>query len=193
MDAALKLPETMTLGEFLAWNSPGKLWQLVEGVPEAMAPGSPMHGAIQSEIAALLRNHLLQRGSPCRVIITPGIVPRARSAQNFRIPDLGVTCSPIEREGMLREPVLLVEILSPSNKAETWSNVWTYTTIPSVREILVVRADEIGVELLRRQADGTWPEQALALRDGTLAMESIGFSCDVAAFYRGTEWGGLAT
>ena len=185
MDAALKVPETMTTAEFLAWDAPDKLWQLIEGTPRAMAPPSPAHGAIQAEIARLLGNHLLERGSPCRIINTPGVVPRARARQNFRVPDLGITCSPVEHEGMLREPVLLIEILSPTNKAETWSNVWTYTTIPSVREILVVRSDEIGAELVRRQADGTWPEQALVLRDGVLRLESIEFSCDLADLYRG--------
>ena len=30
-------------------------------------------------------------------------------------------------------PVLMVEILSPTNKTETWTNVWAYTTIPTVR------------------------------------------------------------
>jgi Uma2 family endonuclease len=187
MEAARKIPETMTTAEFLAWDAPGKLWQLIDGTPEAMAPPSPAHGAIQSEIARLVGNHLVESAAACRIITTPGIVPRARSRQNFRIPDLGVTCSPVEQEGMLRDPVLLIEILSPTNEAETWSNVWTYTTIPSVREILVIRSDEIGAELVRRQADGTWPEQALTLREGELRLESIGFSCELADLYRGID------
>jgi Uma2 family endonuclease len=55
-------------------------------------------------------------------------------------------------------PVLIIEILSPSNWPETWTNVWAYTTIPSVREILIVHSTKIGVELLRRDAAGHWPE-----------------------------------
>jgi Uma2 family endonuclease len=74
MAAALKIPETMTTTEFLAWDAPGKLWQLIEGTPRAMAPPSPAHGAIQAEIARLLGNHLVERGSPCRIINTPGVV-----------------------------------------------------------------------------------------------------------------------
>ena len=59
--------------------------------------------------------------------------------ENFRVPDLGVTCAPPSREVMVSEPVLLIEILSPSNERENRANVWTYTTIPSVQEILLVR------------------------------------------------------
>ena len=46
----------MTLDEFLAWDSgdrSGRTWQLIDGEPVAMAPGSDAHGAIQSEIGAV--------------------------------------------------------------------------------------------------------------------------------------------
>src|SRR4051812_5539336 len=69
----------MTLSEFLRWepDDPSvKSWQLIDGEPAAMAPGSQTHGAIQAELAALLRNHLLERGLPCRVVTEPGIVPK---------------------------------------------------------------------------------------------------------------------
>ena len=59
-----------------------------------MAPGSETHAALQGEIGALLRNHLLEKGGKCRLLSQPGIVPRVRSDRNFRIPDLGVTCAP---------------------------------------------------------------------------------------------------
>ena len=35
-------------------------------------------------------------------------------------------------------PVLMVEILSPTNKTETWTNVWAYTTIPTVTDLASV-------------------------------------------------------
>lgn len=38
----------------------------------------------------------------------------------------------------MSDPVLLMEILSPSDAQQTWANVWAYATIPSVTEILVV-------------------------------------------------------
>ncbi|MBV9727067.1 MAG: Uma2 family endonuclease, partial [Gammaproteobacteria bacterium] len=134
--------------------------QLVEGEPRAMALASATHGAIQSELARVLGNHLLARSSPCRVITAPGIVPRVQARTNFRIPDLGVTCASYTAEDQaLSEPVLLIEILSPSNWAETWSNVWTYTSIPSVQEILVLHSARVGAELLRRTLEGAWPER----------------------------------
>ena len=50
-----RAPARMTLDEFLAWDSgdrSGRTWQLIDGEPVAMAPGSDAHGAIQSELGA---------------------------------------------------------------------------------------------------------------------------------------------
>lgn len=189
MGALAKIPGRMTVAEFLAWTPPaGPLWQLVDGEPQAMAPASRTHGAIQSELAALIRNHLAERGSPCTVITAPGVIPRVQSQTNIRIPDLAVTCSPYdEEEQALADPVLLAEILSPNNQAETYANVWAYTTIPSVKEILVLKTAMIGAELLRRAEDGTWPKNPLVIETGDLILESIGFSVALAAAYRTTR------
>ena len=113
MDTALNIPAVMTVAEFLAWDAPaGRMWQLVDGEPQTMAPASRTHGAIQTELGALIRNHLAERGGPCSLVTTPGVVPRVRADSNFRIPDLAVTCSPYEvEEYALANPVLVIEIL----------------------------------------------------------------------------------
>jgi Uma2 family endonuclease len=189
MTAALKLPEFLTVDAFLAWDTPmGALWQLVDGVPQAMAPASPTHGAIHAEMAALIREHLIATGSPCYVVVAPGVIPRVQSETNMRVPDLAVSCTPaLPGDNALRDPVLLIEILSPSNRAETWTNVWSYTTIPSVREILILHSTRIGADLLRREVDGSWPERPQAIDQGDLTLDSIGYTGPIAAFYR-TTW-----
>lgn len=188
MTVALQIPELMTLAEFLEWDAPpGVPWQLVDGEPRAMAPGSTTHGTILGNLSAVLHGHLRGSGTQCRLIIEPGIVPKVRSDSNFRIPDLGVTCAP-DRRGqiMVPDPILLIEILSPSNRAETWTNVWAYTTIPSVREILVVHSDVIRAQLLRRGPDGGWPDTPLLIEDGDLTLASVELSVPVRDLYAGT-------
>ena len=74
-----------------------------------------------------------------------------------------MTCSPLAvGQVTLPDPVLVIEILS-SNQAKTWTNVWAYTSILSVREILVLRADRIAAELLRRSPQGEWPDRPIAI------------------------------
>ena len=76
-----RVPEYLTVAEFLAWDSgdrSGRLWQLRDGVPEAMAPASDLHGTIQGELGRLIGNHLLATGRPCRLLVAPGVIPRGR-------------------------------------------------------------------------------------------------------------------
>jgi Uma2 family endonuclease len=189
MSAANQLPATMTVAEFLAWNPPdaSDRWELIEGAPRAMAPASPRHGAIQGEVSRLIGNRLVDLPGPaCRVVIEPGIQPKVRGDLNVRIPDLAVTCTAVDADDrLLREPLVVVEILSPSNRPDTWANVWSYTTIPSVWEILVVHTASIRADLLRREQDGSWPDNPLALTLGDdVSLESIDFTAPLTAFYR---------
>jgi Uma2 family endonuclease len=187
MSAANQLPAAMTAGEFLTWNpQDGDRWELIDGTPQAMAPASPRHGAIQSEAVRLIGNSLAERLPTCRVITEPGIQPKVRANLNVRVPDLAVTCAEWDPDRrLLHNPVVVVEVLSPSNKADTWANVWSYVTIPSVLEILVLHTAEVRADLLRREAGGAWPDNPLPLTPGdVVTLESIGFTAPLAAFYR---------
>jgi Uma2 family endonuclease len=141
-----------------------------------MAPSKMNLAASSATISAI---------APARA--APGVIPHVQASTNVRIPYLAVTCSGYDtEESALADPVLLIEILSPSNQAETWANVWAYTTIPSVREILVLKTASIGAELLRRNPDGSWPSQPLSIA-GDLTLESICFCVPLAAVYRTTR------
>jgi Uma2 family endonuclease len=189
MTALATLPEHMSVHDFLSWvPSDGRMWQLVDGEPQAMAPPNRTHGSLQGELGRLIGNHLQSQGSPCTLVVTPGVVPYVQAAHNMRVPDLAVTCSGYDAEETgLTDPVLIVEILSPSNQAETWANVWAYTTIRSVQEILVLRTVAVGADLLRRGPDGSWPREPEIVTDGDLVLESIGLRTPLSDLYRSTR------
>jgi len=190
-DTLSKLPPTMTVAEFLDWpgDGSGRTFQLVDGELRAMSPGSATHGTIQMTLGALIRNSLIDAGGRCRVVGEPGVVTRIRSHVNMRVPDLGITCAPdAPGQQALPDPVALIEILSPGNASDTWDNVWAYTTIPSVREIVVVHSTRVLAEFLRRGADGHWPEEPEEIGpDGILRLESIGFACPLPEIYAQTH------
>src|SRR5713101_5834269 len=175
----------MTIEEFLDWPGDGsrQKFELIDGEPRAMAPASITHGVIQATLARLLGNHLA--GSGCYVVVEPGVIPRVRSEANMRVPDLAVSCETDDR-GLraLTQPSLVVEILSPSNEAETRENVWAYTTISTVREILLIRSTRVAAELIRREADGSWPANSQPIGpDAVLVLESLDYSCPLAVIY----------
>ena len=186
-----KIPEPMTVADFLAWSGDqsGRKYQLVDGELTAMSPGSATHGTIQMTLGRLIGNSLVERTSQCRVVSEPPVATRIRANVNLRVPDLGVTCVPdAPGQQTLPDPIVLIEVLSPGNASDTWDNVWSYTTIPSVREIVVVHSTRILAEVLRRDAEGNWPAEPEEVGpEGELRLESVGFSCAMTAVYAQTH------
>jgi Uma2 family endonuclease len=182
----LNVPDLMTLEEFLAWDAPGPgLWQLIDGVPQAMAPAGSTHGVIQSNIANLIINRLDNLGGPRVMMTNPGIIPAFRTNRNYFIPDAAVTCSEADiGVAGIRHPVLVIESLRPSNHAETWRNIRAYMLIPGVREILVIRSDLASIDLLRRDAEGVWPDDVTTVTQGTFTLASLDLTVTFSALYR---------
>jgi Uma2 family endonuclease len=183
-----RIPDELSLAEFLVWNAPGPWrWQLVEGAPEAMAPASPAHARIQSEIGGIIRDHLRKTRPGCAVLSNPGVLLAENDQRNFRIPDLGVTCTP-DKPGDLsiQNPILLIEILSPSNEKETWLNVQAYTRIASVEEVLIFDSTKMEAENWRRFRDGTWHRKKFQYATEDVQFLAIQFSVRLSEIYEGT-------
>ncbi len=104
------------------------------------------------------------------------------------VPDIGVTCSPPSAEVAMPDPIVLIEILSPSNEAQTRANLWSYATIPTVSEIVLLSSLEVAAEILRRGPDGSWPELPESVgRDGSLVIGCIGFDEPLLDAYATTD------
>jgi Uma2 family endonuclease len=189
--ALRKPPRTMTVAEFLDWpgDGSGRTFQLVDGELRAMSPGSATHGTIQANLCCLIRNALVAAGSGCRLVTEPGVITRIRSDMNLRVPDLGVTrTADAPGQQALPDPIALIEVLSPGNASDTWDNVWAYTTIPSVREIVLVHSTRVLAELLRRGADGHWPGRPEEIgAGGTLHLESMSVAFPLRDAYAQTH------
>jgi len=183
-------PPPMTVEEFQKWpgDGTGRRYELVDGVLRAQDPASDAHGTIQGNLAIIIGNHVQATRRGCRIVIAPGIRPHLRARWNHRIPELAVTCAPNRPDGhMTPEPVLIVEVLSPSNAEDTWSNIPLYASLPSVQEILIVSSSEVAAELLRRGPDGNWPQDPEPIQRGDLIrLSSIGLDVPLEEAYRGT-------
>ncbi|MBX9926745.1 MAG: Uma2 family endonuclease, partial [Hyphomicrobiaceae bacterium] len=125
----------------------------------------------------------------CKVLTAPGIRPLVRAKWNFRIPDLGVTCE-ADRKGerIVSEPILLIEVLSPSNAQDTYENIRAYATLPTVQELVVVHSTKLEVELLRKGADGVWPANPATISEGgAIDLRSVKLTFPIADVYSGTH------
>jgi Uma2 family endonuclease len=196
MNTARKIEPLMTVEEFLKWpgDGTGRRRELVDGVVRMQDPASGTHGTIQLRLGAIISNHLDAMRPGCRVVANPGVAPRLSTDWNYREPDLGVSCAPDRPdEHMLPEPILLIEILSPSNAGRTWSNIPLYATLPSVSEILIVDSTEVSAQLLRRQEDGSWPQRPTRFGPGqSVGLTTIDLEIPLRDIYRQTHLAPLA-
>lgn len=107
----------MTAQEFLAWDALEPMrHEFVRGEVLAMAGAEERHVMVAGNVYVALRAHL--RGTPCRTFITD-MKLRIEAANCFFYPAVMVTCSAVDAADPLikREPVLVVEVLSPGTAA----------------------------------------------------------------------------
>jgi Uma2 family endonuclease len=164
--AAVQLP--MTADEFLAWDTTQTIkHEFVRGEAFAMAGAHEAHVTATMNVAMALRQHL--KGSPCRTFLTD-MKLRVEAADAFYYPDVMVTCSAADAADPLikREPVLVVEVLSPSTAANDRGEKFAaYRLLPTLQEYLLVDPAARRCDLYRRGADGLWvlhpgaPEQGV--------------------------------
>ena len=190
MTAQRKLPlPPMTRDEFLAWDGGGHVGklELVEGSVRAMAPASLAHGTIQLNVGTAIQVHLRGTKSRCRVATEPPIVPPMRPKKNARAPDIAVTCAPLSDSTVMDEPVLIVEVMSPSNEDETWESINALASLTSLKEIVVVQSTEVAVSVYTRDAGGNWPgDPVMTAAGGTVRFASIDLDLPIWEVYRDT-------
>jgi Uma2 family endonuclease len=167
--------------------------EFLDGEVWAMAGGSPEHAAIIGNVTTLLNMQL--RGQRCRVHSTELRV-RVKATGLGTYPDVTVICGRLERDPDDRtghtaiNPRVLVEVLSPSAEGyDRGEKLSHYQTIPSLEEVVLVAHDRPEIEVVRREADGTWSRHIAG--DGQSArLASIACDLLVAEVYRDPLAGG---
>lgn len=161
--------------------------ELVGGEVFAMAGAGEVHVTVALSVAMALRQHLA--GSPCRTFITDMRL-HVEAADAYFYPDVMVTCSTTDAADPMvkREPVLLVEVLSPATAAyDRGDKFAAYRRLPTLREYLVVDTDSRGRDLHRLGADGLWvlhpfdPGQTLELASVGLVLPADELWAEVPA------------
>lgn len=145
-----RIDERMTVEAFLDWDDGTDLrHELVDGRVVAMNPPAAAHAIIVARLCAALLTRL-PKG--CQAYAGGG----ARNADddwNYRIPDVSVSCGRSTGQ-WVEEPRLVCEILSPATaKFDVTGKLDFYRSIPSIAEILVLRANERHAVLWRRAGD----------------------------------------
>src|SRR5260370_25632852 len=137
MEPAYKL---LTVDEFLDSCPNGQRhYQLIDGVIVAMAPPAIPHQIIASRLTAHIVSAVDANRPSCTVRSQAGIAPQGLSGRNHFETDITVTCELGGYKGIAGEPVLIVEIQSPSTERDDhFVKLPHYPAIPTLRDILYV-------------------------------------------------------
>jgi Uma2 family endonuclease len=181
MAMARSVRRLWSLDEFLGFDDgTDTRYELFDGRIVAMAPASDVHGALVVRLAGRIGNALRAK---CEVVAEAGIVPPER-ADSYYQADLAVTCAGLTGRQFVTEPILIVEVLSPSTAAtDRERKLPDYRAIPSLQDILVVSSTEPRIEHFRREPDG-WKIDDLR-GQGTLRLEALDLTIDLAELYVG--------
>ncbi|HLM02157.1 MAG TPA: Uma2 family endonuclease, partial [Pyrinomonadaceae bacterium] len=145
---------------------------------------SDKHNRIAGNIYVSLSNHL--RDSYCEPFF--GDI-KVRASQNvYYYPDVLVTCEENPENPYFRnQPILIVEVLSPSTKEiDRREKLLFYQQMPSVQEYVIVEQEKISVEIHRRQPDGRWITYFYndSDLDEQIELQAVGLKLNLEGIYR---------
>ena len=161
-------------------------YEYFDGEVVCMSGGSIEHSTIAINVAGTLREGL--KGRPCRVL-SSDVRLKVPKAFPYRYPDVVVVCGQllvekIQGQVMLVNPLLIVEVLSPSTEAYDRGRKFTaYQSIESFQEYLLVAQDRPYVTRYVRQTDGQWLRSDVEGLDRAVKLESLDIALPLREIY----------
>lgn len=178
-----KLKTKLSIEDYLKGeNSSDMRHEYIYGEVYAMAGASVTHNRIINNIGFKIDNHLTN--SRCETF-TENVKLKA-DAKTFYYPDIFVACDQQpESEYYREEPVLIIEVLSPTTeRIDRTEKLTVYKNIPSVREYLIVSQEKTLVEVHRKLSDETWQTEIYDELDSEIRLDSIDFTLQIDEIYR---------
>ena len=191
MSPALRQPKPVTIDDFDAFveaQADTALFELVEGDIVMMANPTEAHEQIAANIGAPLKLAMDAKG--CRTYQGGMRVQRSddkRETDKTR-PDIVVRCGPGSSRTYVTDPLVIVEVLSPSTiDVDRGPKLDFYKSLPTVRHIALVYQDQMRVEHYRREVAGfefevvkdSGAELRFEAVDFAIALERVFFGVDV--------------
>jgi Uma2 family endonuclease len=157
--ATLPRAARMSADEFNRWaveQPDGTRYELAGGEMVAMAPERPAHALVKARIWRALDDAVAAAGLPCTAY-PDGMAVRIDDEVVYE-PDALVRCGAYLPDDAIQivDPVILVEVLSPSTQArDAAAKLEDYFRLSSVRHYLIVKTENRSAIHHRLADDGT--------------------------------------
>jgi Uma2 family endonuclease len=159
--------------------------EYVDGVIYAMSGASLRHNKIVANVIIELGQQL--RGRPCSALPSD-IKVRMPDSRKFFYPDVSVLCGEPqfhdERQDIILNPILIVEVLSESTAAyDRGEKFQAYQQVTSLQEYILISQDKNFVQHYVRQTQESWTYTAAFGMESTLNLPSIECTLSLQAIY----------
>ncbi len=160
--------------------------EYINGVMCAMAGGTPRHSEVILNVGTALRIRL--RGSGCKAYTSELRVLNTTTGA-FLYPDITVICgepvlSSIDKDTIVN-PLVLVEVLSPSTEAYDRGAKFThYKLLETFQVYVLVAQDQARIQTYTREGD-EWRLAEFAGLDATLEIPAINVTAPLSEIYEG--------
>lgn len=168
--------ETITEEEYLVREPEAEYKnEFRDGEIVAMGGASLAHSRITANLIREIDGQLKGRG--CTTFSSDTRI-KVAAARFYTYPDVSVVCGTPqvdERDkAALLNPILIVEVLSPSSEAYDRGEKFTYyQKLDTLHEYVLVAQDRLCIERFSRQKNGRWKSVAVASREETLLLPAI--------------------
>ena len=172
----------MDVDAFLVWveGRDGR-WELRDGRPVMMAPERAIHALTKYAAQESLKAGIERAGLTCRMF-PDGMTVRVHSRTAFE-PDALVVCpSPPLNSIEIPNPIVVVEVLSPSTAGDDHGpKLDGYFALPSVEHYLILDPDRRVMIWHKRGQAGAI--ETRILRDGLIRLDPPGLEAEVEGFF----------
>ena len=156
-----------------------------------MAGGTAVHNEIAARIIALLV-HALDEKEEVFKVYNSDMKIQLPAYNRYVFPDAVVVCKEPEyyqgRPDIIVNPLLVVEVLSPSTSAHDRSGKFMdYRTLPSFQEYLLIRQDMPAVTTLYQSAPHHWEDADVQGMDQTVTLRSVDCVLSLNRLYKGVK------
>ncbi len=157
--------------------------EFLDGRVLAMEDATPRHEVIAGNLFAALRERLKNQ----RCCAFQGRMRLRFEYLNrtiFYVPDVMVACDPPSDKSYQAQPLVLVEVLSPSTEhIDIREKMFAYLTLPPLTHYIIAAQERQELTVYRRTTDG-WEIETLTDSADELRIPHLDFSVSMNAVYQ---------
>ena len=183
---AVEIPVRLSVEEYLAWEETNfEKHEYIDGEVRCMAGAKGRHNRIMSNTSTAIGRQL--DDSDCYLLSSEMRVKAAES--RYVYPDLSAVCGEAqfarENEMELVNPILLVEVTSPSSmEIDHYEKKALYFELPSIQAYLIIDQHRVRAELCLRSLGG-WQTDTFESLDDIVPLDALDCQLPLSQVYRG--------